>query len=368
MERFVDDDAGYLAWLASHPHGYVLNAYPHVTSEYLVLHRAACRTVNRPLAVGRHWTHLYGKACSDDCLQLESWAQQRTGKSVQPCGSCLPGELANQASGPRKIIPNGRKPGPRAPHSAGSAIEFVGAPIQIVVTRGSSSVAEAAPSLVIEGAQWLAETFFRCDPSAVGGLSYDAWIQATQADLKRRDRIIDGDVTAVNRTMAARTSHATWAPIVEGEGADLIAALDPDWDLFEMDPESWAGANVAAHLEQALNFLHRPGLGIAVITKVLHVKRPKLIPVLDSLVLEVIGASVTASVSTWVEAIEDVRGVGRSNLLELRAIREHLDSVGIHSRTLVRVLDALLWTGSPGSNLFPSLSGWELVLRPVAVR
>jgi hypothetical protein len=103
-----------------------------------------------------------------------------------------------------------------------------------------------------------------------------------------------------------------------------------------------------------------------VITKVLHIKRPQLIPVLDSLVAEQIGARAGEDLSTWVETVERVRAVGRANLDELRAIQEHLRSNGISDRTLVRILDALLWTSSPGSYLYARLMGWERVVRPRA--
>jgi hypothetical protein len=90
MDRFVDDDAGYLAWLEAHPRGYVLNTFPHMRSAYLVLHRTTCGTLNRRLAKGREWTHLYGKACSDDHAELVEWAFGETGRSVHGCGTCGP--------------------------------------------------------------------------------------------------------------------------------------------------------------------------------------------------------------------------------------------------------------------------------------
>jgi len=362
MRRFVDDDAGYVAWLASHPEGYVLNTFPHVTSSYLVLHRASCRTVNRPLAAGRHWTWQYGKTCSDDRSELEAWAQRETGKSVRACGICLPGE-ASGAPSTRRSAALATTHGPRAPRVSEHGVRYEGEPIRVVV---SAEPGEVAPPLVIEGAQWLAEIFFRRDPSAVGPRSYDAWIEETQRDPGRRDRIIDGDITAVNRTMAARTSHRTWAPIISSADWSWLEALDPHWDLFETRPADWAEARIAAYLRDTFAATHRPGLGIAVITKVLHIKRPRLIPVLDSLVIEQIGARTTDDVSSWVAAIGRIRAVGQANLAELRAIREHLRAQGIADRTLVRILDALLWAGSPGSGLFSSLSGWDRVLRPSA--
>lgn len=220
------------------------------------------------------------------------------------------------------------------------------------------------PPLVIEGAQWLAETFFVRDASAVGPLSYDAWIRETRDDPARRNRIVDGDVTAVNRTMAARTPHVAWAPVVAASDWSWLQTLDPDWDLLETSAGEWKSAMVRDRLAAAFSAVHRPSLGIAVVTKVLHIKRPRLIPVLDSLVLAQVGARTTGDVTTWVDALEAVREVGLANLAELRSIREHLQTRGIANRSLVRILDALLWTGSPGSGLFSSLEGWELVLRP----
>jgi hypothetical protein len=360
MRRFVNDDAGYGAWLAAHPRGYVLNTFPHVTSTYLVLHRAACRTINRPLAAGRSWTIQYGKTCADDRPEIEAWSLRETGMSVKPCGICLKGERAYLSA----TTPGARvSGGGRAPRPAHVDVAFDGEPIRIVVPR---SGVEAAPRLVIDGAQWLAETFFRRDPSAAEDGSYDAWIRETQLDPARRDRLIDGDITAVNKTMAARTSHAAWAPVIGPAAPAWLAGLDPGWDLFETDEGDVGWATIAAGLGAAFAATHRPGLGLAVVTKVLHIKRPRLIPVMDSVVLQQIGARVSGDVTTWVEAIEQVRAVGRQNIAELRAIRAHLQARAIADRTLVRILDALLWVSSPGAGLFDSLDGWERVFRPKA--
>ena len=88
IRRFVDDDAGYRSWLREHPGGYVLNAYPHGSSTTLVLHRAACGTVNRPLGAGRHWTSQGGKACSTVRAELETWAKRERGRGVEPHARC----------------------------------------------------------------------------------------------------------------------------------------------------------------------------------------------------------------------------------------------------------------------------------------
>ena len=70
---FLRDDSGYLAWLVANPDGYVLNTSAQVAAGYLVLHRASCRTINRPLPEGRLWTRHYGKACAGTSKELVAW-------------------------------------------------------------------------------------------------------------------------------------------------------------------------------------------------------------------------------------------------------------------------------------------------------
>ena len=367
MQRFVNDDAGYLSWLAAHPRGWVLNTYPHVTSAYLILHRAACRTVNRPLGPGRRWTELYGKSCGDDRRELETWALRETGKPVKPCAICLPGDgsSASAASVQRRLSAGSprRGAGPRAPRTASSPSARVGQPIRVVI-RPSSSPEAAGPGFAIEGAQWLAEEFFRRDPSAVGPSSYDSWIQATQSDPECLNDIVDSDVTAVNRTMAARMSHAVWATVISGNTSAWLQPIDPAWDLFDLDDPTWTARDVGARLKDAFTAVRRPGLNIAVITKVLHIKRPRLIPVLDRLVLDQIGCRVSDDVATWLTAVDAIRRIGRRNRAELGAIAQHLAAAGVGPRSGVRILDALLWTADSRSALYGGLDGWERVVRP----
>jgi hypothetical protein len=218
--------------------------------------------------------------------------------------------------------------------------------------------------LVIEGAQWLAEEFFRRDPSSIAWNSYDSWVAETQDDPIRRDRITDADVTAVNTTMAARTGHKAWAPVVASSDWSWLAEIDPTWDLFEMAPDDWMAAGVPSRLRAAFAATKRPGLHLAVITKVLHIKRPRLFPVLDSVVVRQVGTPISDDVASWVVAMEHVREIGRENIAGLRLIQDHLEHQDIRGRSLVRILDGLLWVSSPGSGLFAQLEGWERVIRP----
>ena len=47
ISPFVDDDAGYEAWLRVNPGGYVVNTYLGTPSAmYLKVHRSSCRTIS----------------------------------------------------------------------------------------------------------------------------------------------------------------------------------------------------------------------------------------------------------------------------------------------------------------------------------
>jgi hypothetical protein len=92
--EFRDDDAGYLAWLASHPDGYVINiACSHRTPEARV-HHADCRTISGKNPRGRVWTGPYVKVCAERLDELERWAIDQVGEPIRRCGTCHPAREA----------------------------------------------------------------------------------------------------------------------------------------------------------------------------------------------------------------------------------------------------------------------------------
>jgi hypothetical protein len=97
MQHFVDDDAGYQQWLANGPDGLAINAYRVPSSAYLVLHRAACKTISGRPARGSTFMDEYSKVCGTRD-ELQGFADSLGGEA-RPCRICLR-ELA-VASGPR---------------------------------------------------------------------------------------------------------------------------------------------------------------------------------------------------------------------------------------------------------------------------
>jgi hypothetical protein len=108
MDRFVDDDPGYLHWLARHPDGFVINTGRTPSAAYLMLHRAGCGTITGRPARGTTFTGDYAKVCGDR-QELEGFAHQLGGQA-QPCGLCL-----SQAA-PQPQASSGGKYGPLHDH------------------------------------------------------------------------------------------------------------------------------------------------------------------------------------------------------------------------------------------------------------
>lgn len=112
--QFINDDKGYLRWLAENPAGYVVNSFRTPTSNYLKLHRASCKHVNT--GIENNWTTTgYIKTCSTDPAALDGWAVGATGSGVSPCGICKPAYRPGAAaSSPRsEAVAERPAPSPR---------------------------------------------------------------------------------------------------------------------------------------------------------------------------------------------------------------------------------------------------------------
>jgi hypothetical protein len=207
----------------------------------------------------------------------------------------------------------------------------------------------AGPRLVIHDAESLALDFFHHDPSAAPG-GFDELAGKGDAD-----RITREDVVAINRTMRARTPHDAWQALTGSlTSHEWLQAIDPGWDLLELDDESWT-SKVRPSVSAALKQMIAPYRGLSVATKVLHLKRPRLFPVLDSLVLQQLG--VTESIDP-LTVIDHLRLEGRRNASELEVIRDVTAKAG-YDRPLLRLLDVLLWSSHPAAGLAPKLTGWS---------
>jgi hypothetical protein len=201
--------------------------------------------------------------------------------------------------------------------------------------------------LVLDGLA-LARGFFAGDPSSAGDAGFDSLV-----GLGNAERIELEDVIAMNRTMRARSPHKVWTAIVEAE-APWLSSVPADLDLLEADDRRWRAAGGDDLVAAALAATIGPGRGMAVATKLLHLKRPRLFPMLDRLVAEMLGLGMADAptteqrIETAVRLTRVIRSEGRRNLETLRRIRDALSAEGTR-RSLVRLLDAILWFAHPAA-------------------
>ena len=95
MPVFVDADAAYIDWLEKHPLGYVINTYRRPHPDYLILHRATCKSISRTATTPIAWTSGdYIKTCADSIPDLAAWCRVVTGGAPSLCGQCRPDETA----------------------------------------------------------------------------------------------------------------------------------------------------------------------------------------------------------------------------------------------------------------------------------
>lgn len=199
------------------------------------------------------------------------------------------------------------------------------------------------PPLEIDDPWQHLQRFFTVD----GSLKYDSWIASGESP---QNRIVWEDVHAMNRSMSARCPHKYWQHFYDS-GGDLpvLAAIDPEWNLFAMSETQWKERQVLDLLGELFTAIIRDGIGIPRATKVLHIKRPALIPVCDAYVLQLLGIPGT-SASSGLAAVAQIRTAGRANLRVLQELQLRLKEEPPNvSRTLVRITDALIWGSHPAS-------------------
>ncbi|MFG0319183.1 MAG: hypothetical protein ACF8XB_18055 [Planctomycetota bacterium JB042] len=87
---YRDDDAAYLDWIARNQDGFVLNMQRSPRANYLVLHRATCRTIQEHTAMARPGGFTerdYIKVCGSRPA-LSEWAENHFAERVTFGTSC----------------------------------------------------------------------------------------------------------------------------------------------------------------------------------------------------------------------------------------------------------------------------------------
>ena len=93
MEKFIDNDEGYLRWISYNPHGFVVNVERGERPGYAVLHRASCSSILRDRENGAYTERGYKKVVSNDLSELRVYATfigRADGSFSKHCGRCQP--------------------------------------------------------------------------------------------------------------------------------------------------------------------------------------------------------------------------------------------------------------------------------------
>lgn len=198
------------------------------------------------------------------------------------------------------------------------------------------------PDLVIADPYALALKFFLEDPSSVGPLAYDRYIASGESPA---NRIVLEDVVAINRTMRARSAHTRWTALIESGDLPELEAVDTGWDAFLTTDDEWDRNAVPQRVASLVDAVLCRGIGVSVATKALHIKRPAVIPICDSYVLQLIGIPERGGASV-AAVIQHLRESRAGLLAMLTDIQRRLSEAGIE-RTLVRIMDVLVWGSHP---------------------
>lgn len=149
------------------------------------------------------------------------------------------------------------------------------------------------------------------------------------------DQITDEDGQIANK-IAARMSAKTWAQIVTKSIAQI-----GDWDLLNMSDLEWQSHKEVIY-EVFSTLLSYPGIGVARLTKALHRKRPKLIPICDNVVLKALGVDPANKADRIITCMDRFRIVGRKQLSRLQELRKLSRQLGAEMAEL-RILELLYW-------------------------
>lgn len=218
----------------------------------------------------------------------------------------------------------------------------------------------------IENPTEVAERFFRCDPSSAYGVDrkgYDAWILVHGQDTQWFHTLLDDDIRVINGSnMHMRSPLRAWAALTTGDILPWLEAIDVRWALETLTGDQWQSAR--QHILNAIaELIAWDNISIAGATKVLHMKRPYLVPILDSYVGDVLASPKPASKSRmlmWSELMLDtLHNQLRANTEGILALARDLADQGL-VRSPVRILDALLWSAMPNSPFFRYMSLREL--------
>jgi hypothetical protein len=176
-------------------------------------------------------------------------------------------------------------------------------------------------------------------------LNYDR--KALNRAIQFPNQINKEDIGAANGPMRARSCYAAWTDsgLVDTPIPELADV--PNECLIDMPDERWA--DLSRGLKSLYRRLCAQRVGNSGASKVLYLKRPKLIALCDSKVKDVLKVRQTADkIDDVMELTKQVRAVGRQNARVIEEVSRCLSGIILEGAPIelskARILDIILWS------------------------
>jgi hypothetical protein len=193
-----------------------------------------------------------------------------------------------------------------------------------------------------------------CEAKLRDFVRYDAYLDYDRDGARaepRPDMMSEAQLRAVNTAMRARSSTKAWRPFLNTPFPEL-ARIPTAVDLADSaEPEVDAALGL---VKAAVQRLCVPWITDMAATKMLHLKRPRLVAISDEYVRRALGIPESpAGAGRAIAVARAIRGVALANADALQALKEHCDALvdpqGDPVRlSKVRILDILIWIESAG--------------------
>lgn len=226
-------------------------------------------------------------------------------------------------------------------------------------------------SLVVRRGDGSCEVLKDCEKKMAAFCAIDAYVDYDVGGRPQDPNVITKrQVHAANRAMRARSSNAAWQALLGDppREVDKLKGICADLDLIETSDEEWYG-EVKGKLESLYRrVMGVTGIGAASGTKVLHLMRPRLVAIADSVVVGYLSIAAADKVSTALATAAAIRQIGRTegNGATLSAVQEYLRTAGVIEADVVpsacRIIDALLWMRANGVQR-PEQAGYHRLWR-----
>lgn len=165
------------------------------------------------------------------------------------------------------------------------------------------------------------------------------------------DNLSQGDITAANElaAMIDRYDKTESSRLLSHDRSisNLLSPI-PNTDIFAFTDEEWL--KLRRNIRKLLaEFLSIKGIGLAKATKILHLKRPNLFPVVDSFVIkfllgtDISGFEKSRQLDIGLKALDKAREIITNQKFEFEELAEQTSDLPI-ALTPVRMFDILCWT------------------------